>query len=125
MTLSWFQRLFHRRPAKDELLNEGLALAMNWGENWLSPINGRLRERYPHLSEVELEQINSICQSAMRFASEIALTLLRNGPEQLSLARFGPIVKGRYEWVNQENLARLVNQGVYYAAKMGGHAREA
>ena len=89
---SWLQRLTRRRATPDALLNEGLGLAMDWGENWLSPINVRLRKLHPYLSFDE------------------------------SLA---PIVRGKYSWVDQENLRRLLNQGVYFAAKVGGRAREA
>ena len=72
---SWFRQLFHPRPTRAELLNEGLGLAMNWGENWFSPVNGRLRERHPHLSAGELDQLDVTCQSAMRFAYDTAYSL--------------------------------------------------
>jgi hypothetical protein len=123
--VSWIRRLFHRRPSDDELLNEGLELAMDWGENWLSPINARLRKLHPHLRAEELEACNAACQGAMRLGCEAVHTLLRDGSASPSAGRLATIVRARYPWVNEDNLGRLLQQGVYYAAKVGGHGREA
>lgn len=122
--MSWFRRLARRRPTSDELLNEGLELAMDWGESWLSPINGRLHALHPYLGVDELEEFNVACQGAMRLAHETVHALLHSGSKSLSVETLAPIVRDRYPWVRQENLGRLLNQGVYYAAKVGGHARE-
>ena len=120
--LPWFRRLTRRRPTSDELLNEGLELAMDWGGDWLSPINGRLHALHPYLGANELEESNVACQGAMRLAYETVHALLHGGSKSLAVETLAPIVRDRYPWVSQENLVRLLNQGVYYAAKMGGHA---
>ncbi len=123
--VSWLRKLIHRRPSDDELLNEGLGLAMNWGEAWLSPINARLHRLHPYLAAGELEELNVACQGAMRCAYEAVHVMLGDGSQALSVDKLAPIVRAGYPWMNDENLARLLSQGVYYAAKMGGHAREA
>jgi len=98
---------------------------MNWGEAWLAPINARLHRLHPYLGVGELEELNIACQGAMRAAYEAVHILLGGGSKDLSVGTLAPIVRARYPWVNDENLARLLSQGIYYAAKMGGHAREA
>ena len=118
---SWIQRLFPRRLSGDELLNEGLGLAMDWGDHWLAPINARLHALHPHLAADELEACNSACQGAMRLAFEAVHTSMGGNSKSLSVEALGPIVRARYAWVDDENLARLLKQGTYYAAKMGGH----
>jgi hypothetical protein len=122
--MSWFRSPFHRRPTEEELLNEGLGLAMDWGESWLSPINGRLRERHRHLKADELDRLNVAAQGAMRLAHETVHTLLRSGLPNASIEALAPVMKSRYPWVDEENLARLLKHGIYYAAKVGGHARD-
>ena len=121
----WFRSLFHRRPSKDELLNEGLGLAMNWGESWLSPVNARLHKLHPYLGAAELEESNAACQGAMRVAYEAVHVLLLDGLTNPTAQALAPFVRAQYPWVNDENLLRLLRQGTYYAAKMGGHGREA
>jgi hypothetical protein len=123
--VSWIQRLIHRGPSNEELLNEGLGLAMDWGESWLSPINARLRKLHPYLGAGELEECNAACQGAMRLAYETVHILLRGGSTSPSPEALAPIVRARYPWVNEENLVRMLQQGVYYASKMGGHGPEA
>ena len=51
--------------------------------------------------------------------------MLHGGPSPPTQEAFDLAIKVRYPWVAQENLARMLNQGLYYAAKMGGHGREA
>ena len=121
--LSWIRGLGHRRPSSDALLNEGLALAMDWGDNWLSPIQARLHKLHPSLSAAELEECNATCQSAMHLAYEAVHASIRDGSSAVSLEALASIVRARHPWVDDENLARLLRQGIYYAAKVGGHAR--
>jgi hypothetical protein len=123
--LSRLRRLLRRRPSRDELLNEGLGLAMDWGDSWLSPIQPRLHRLHPHLDARELEECNTTCQGAMRLAFEAVHASIREGSTNLAVETLAPIVTARYPWVDEENLARLLKQGTYYAAKMGGHGREA
>lgn len=51
----------------DSTLNVGLMLAMEFGENWLEPIQARLRLRFPALSEREVSRCNTMCRAAMNF----------------------------------------------------------
>jgi hypothetical protein len=119
---SWLKR--RRRPSRAALLNEGLALAMDWGEDWLAPINARLRERHADLSSAELDELNATCQGAMRRGHEAVYARLQEEAEAPSVDALASVVRAEYPWVDQENLARLLHQSVYYAAKTGRYARE-
>lgn len=99
------------------LLNEGLALAMAWGQDWLMPIQTRLRQRHPALSEQELDEINAFCQTAMKFGHAEALNQAPDQPDDAKKAAFSIAVKARYPWINDENLSQLYSQGMYYAMK--------
>ena len=35
----------------DEILNVALEMSLEWGLNWLQPINIRIREKHPQLTE--------------------------------------------------------------------------
>ncbi len=118
---SWLRTLLRGQPSEDQLLNEGLALAMDWGDNWLSPINARLGKVYPHLGATRLDELNARCQGAMRLAYEAVHASLHAGAPGLTLEGLATLVRAPYPWVNDENLARLLRQGVYYAAKVGSH----
>jgi hypothetical protein len=122
--LSWIRTLVRRRPSNDELLNEGLELAMDWGESWLAPINARLHKLHPFLGADRLEECNAACQGAMRLAYETVHVLLCEASAGPSMEALGEVMRVPYPWVNDHNLARLLRQGTYYAAKVGGHRRD-
>ena len=46
------------------LLNYALDLAQEWGENWLRPIQPRLRKAYPRLPDGELDRLNNVAKWA-------------------------------------------------------------
>jgi len=98
---------------------------MDWGNNWLAPINARLHERHRYLETEELAALNAACQGALRLGHETVHRQFREGAKPVSLTSFSAVVRETYPWVSQENLSRLLNQSLYYAAKTGGYAREA
>ncbi len=51
-----------------ELLNRALDLSLEWGENWMKPINERIRAAYPELTEADSQTLNSWCAEASKFA---------------------------------------------------------
>jgi hypothetical protein len=111
--LKWLQRIGIRARntgSPEALLNDGLALAMDWGEDWLAPIQNRLARQHPRLSRGELDQLNAACQEAMRFAQETIHAMVR---ERGTNVLADP-------WATAENTARLFSQGMYYAWKTGG-----
>ena len=123
--MSWLAKLLPKRGvvAADALRDEGLALAMDWGDQWLSPIQARLRERHRSLSPAELDAINGDCQGAMRLGHETVHALVREGAAALAPESLGAVVRAQYPWISDENVHRLFQQSLYYAAKTGGPAR--
>lgn len=107
---------------RNDLLNEGLHLAMAWGEDWLKPIQARLAGRHPELSEGELDEIDAICRTAMRFGHDAVYDLALKSGTSTKREDFDPIMSARYPWVDRRNLAQLFNQGMYYAWKDTGLA---
>jgi len=120
---SWLRSLGVRSRApveRDAVLNDGLALAMDWGEEWLAPIQSRLARQHPHLTRSELDELNSICQAAMHFAQETVHTMVGQSGDNVSPDEFAAVFLARYPWVSSDNTNRLFKQGLYYAWKTGG-----
>jgi hypothetical protein len=101
------------------VLNEGLDLAMAFGENWLRPIQSRLAARFPQLEKAELDAYDAACRKAMKFGHEQAAgtTTEAGGDQSEHFRLFEAAVLAKYAWVTPENLSRLFSQGCYYARK--------
>jgi hypothetical protein len=108
------------RPARETLLNDGLALAMDWGEHWLAPIQGRLARQHPHLQRAELDELDALCQEALRFGHETVHDLVRQHGREVAYADFSALFLAKHTWASAGNCARLFDQGLYYAWKTGG-----
>ena len=103
--------------ARDAVLNQGLNLAMEWGSDWLQPIQERLAQRQPALSAAERDAINAICQAAMRFGHQTVYALAEAAGPNARREDFAAALHARYPWVDADNQARLFSQGMYYAWK--------
>jgi hypothetical protein len=106
--------------SRNDLLNEGLYLAMEWGEDWLKPIQERLAARNSALSKEDLDEINAISQGAMRFGHGAVYDLTLKSGDETSYGDFEPAMIAQYPWVDAKNLSRLFSQGMYYAWKDTG-----
>jgi len=104
-----------------QILNTGLAMAMEFGDNWLRPIQERLHARYCQLSESVLNEYNEQCQAAMKFGHLELRHCWRDAHSQKDAAfqLFRERVCSRYPWISAANLERLFSQGCYYAWKDG------
>lgn len=119
---SWLRRALGAAAAtspRDALLNEGLKLAMEWGQDFLEPVQGRLGARHPDLSGDQLDELNATCQAAMKFGHDFVYGLAQKSGGNTRYADFEPAMKARYPWVDAKNVGRLFNQGMYYAWKDG------
>lgn len=108
---------------ENNILNEGLNIAMEFGENWLNPIQERLSKKYPKLDEEDLDYLNIYCREAMFEGHQFIPQILddANKPilsDQLS-ELFSDFIRNKYNWINKENINRLFSQGCYYAWKDG------
>jgi hypothetical protein len=90
---------------------------MEWGADWLTPIQDRLSTIYSGLSAAELIEINAVCQTAMKFGHDTVCSLAWKSGLGTKFEDFEPIMKSQYPWVNAKNMSRLFSQGMYYAMK--------
>lgn len=100
-----------------DLRNEGLALAMEWGKDWLMPIQARLAARHPGLSAAALDELDAVCRSTMRFGHRLVAEFVSAYGPDAPRAGFAAALRAQHPWVDGENVARLHSQGVYYAMK--------
>jgi hypothetical protein len=119
----WFKSRKTSEPAgssRDTLLNKGLDLAMEGGENWLKPIQDRLALQHPELSQSELDEVNDICHAAMKFGHDCVYDLALKSGKNTKREDFEPLMRVRSPWVDPKNLSHLFSQGMYYAWKDTG-----
>ncbi|HEU5292406.1 MAG TPA: hypothetical protein VFU05_17285 [Cyclobacteriaceae bacterium] len=109
-----------------EILNTGLAFALEFGTNWLQPIQSRLSEKYPDLKTKELNNYDKICRAAMKAGHEYVYKMLetaareREKPDQQILAdELQSFLHQKYPWVDENNIKSIFSQGCYYAYKDG------
>lgn len=121
--MNWLAR-FRRRPGREALLNDGLALAMDWGDRWLAPIQERLRAQHPWLVAAELDELDAACQAAMRYGHETAYRLAAENGQQVDADTFMRSVRARFAWIDDANAERLLRQSLYYLWKAGGPPRQ-
>ena len=108
-------------PLDTAIANEALQLAMEWGDQWLQPVQKRLSLKFPKLNRDDLDRYNEVAQSAMKFGHEVVydrIDTFGRDCDELSTACRNVIAK-HFPWVSDANLDRLFSQGMYYAWKNG------
>jgi len=127
MFLSIFAKLF-KKSTSDEasILNTGLDMAMEFGEDFRKPIQQRLSKKYSSLSAEQLDHYNLVCTSAMesgfKFVDSILepLAALNQTISEANLKKqLFHHMKSNYPWINKDNLDRLYSQSCYFAFKNG------
>lgn len=104
----------------DDILNQALALSMEWGENWLLPVNERLSKIYPELSDSELTSCNDLCAEVNKGAHLLVYENPILGGSDIRFMDFeifSTQVHKKFGWINKANLQRLYSQSCYYAWK--------
>lgn len=103
------------------ILNTGLKMAMEFGENWLMPIQQRLQAEYSELGQGELNEYNKQCRSAMMLGHKELPLCWREAKadEKVAFVLFSDRIHLEYPWVSDDNLASLFSQSCYYAWKNG------
>ena len=97
-----------------DTLNLALELSLEWGENWLQPINERILLARPQLAPDDAETLNAWCVEVRTFAfAEVHPWYGREVEDKAERALEG--ARRRYPKIDEENLSRLYNQGMYYA----------
>ena len=94
---------------------------MEFGENWLQPIQSRLTKLYPELTEDELNYYNKTCREAMDIGHALVYDLVQKFGKEDSSKKFTSDFMATYPWINKKNLDHLYSQGRYYAWKDFGY----
>ena len=122
-----FSKIFNKSQASEtEILNSGLDFAMEFGENFLKPIQGRLSKKYRFLNETELDNYNLICKSAKDEGQKYIYDFLEklstennNISENNLKNNLSNFIREKYSWISENNLNRLFSQACYFAYKDG------
>ena len=103
------------------ILNRGMELAMEFGKNWLQPIQDRLGRKHRSLSRTDLDECERVCREALNFGVEQVKVQMRAaaGKEKEAARLFGEVMTTRYPWIAKKTLSHLFSQGCYYAWKDG------
>ena len=112
---------FRRRKAAsfpdEEILNYGLKLAMEFGKNWLQPIQTRLSKKHPELTMEQLDAYNDICQKAMKCGHDCVYSMESGLTDKQMLERLDAHLSVDFGWVSRKNRSKLFSQGMYYRWK--------
>ena len=103
-----------------EILNYGLQLSMEFGKNWLKPINERLAIKFPDLNRQQQEECNMICKKVHQIAHNYVIenpVHSNLGIEFVDFYQFRLFILAKYGWLSTTNLQRLYSQSCYYAYK--------
>lgn len=106
--------------APDALKNLALGLALQWGPDWLQPIQPRLARLAPELDAHQRDALDALAQRAMRFgwkAMANAMRLDGGRPALPDLDAFRSSLGPEFGWIDHERLSRLHSQSAYYALK--------
>jgi hypothetical protein len=111
---------------EEKILNQGLEFALEFGANWLQPIQSRLSSKFPELQTDELNKYDSICRKAMKDGHDFIYKKLETaGREKIRMkeedmtGELKLFLHKKYPWIDSENLKRILSQGYYYAWKDG------
>lgn len=114
------------QDSKEEILNNGYRMALEFGKNWLQPVNERLRKKYPKLSAEEIQEFSDTCHNIRKEGNQFIYNRLRQLTElQQKITEHELNIEltdwmgEHYPWVNNANIKRTISQGIYYAAKDG------
>lgn len=112
--------LFHSHPEDSghefpiEMMNHALALATEWGENFRKPIGERMRLKYPDLTDDEVDRLKRIADEAESCILSLADDELAG---KISESDIVPMAREKYPWVDEQQLYRIKNIGMYWARK--------
>lgn len=111
---------------EDYILNRGLEFALEFGPNWLQPIQSRLSEKFSNLQPDELNIYDSICRTAMKDGHDFIYTKLKTAADEKRILKEKDVsdelklfLHNKYPWINSRNLKEIISQGFYYAWKDG------
>ena len=97
-----------------EMMNHALELATEWGENFRKSINDRMRLKYPELTDEQIEHLKKLADEAESYILSLADDELAG---KIGESDIVPLAHEKYSWVNDQQLYRIKNIGMYWARK--------
>jgi len=111
-----------KRATNEDILNKGLKYAMEFGPTWRQPIQERLLAKYPFLSQIELDKYDRLCNEAMLSSCDFyykKLEQLNNQYQTITKKEieiiFKTFVQKDYDWIDNNNIKRLLGLAWYFA----------
>jgi hypothetical protein len=100
------------------ILNDGLALSMDFGPDWLEPIQARLAKLHPELSKEQLDAYDARCRSIRDAAqARVAALARRTGDPDGVYEAWAAETRAEHSWISEPNLRHLYSQARYYMHK--------
>ncbi len=97
-----------------EVMNHALALATEWGENFRQPINDRMRLKYPELTDEQITRLKKLADDAEYYILSLADDELAGNITESDIV---PMAREKFPWVDEQQLYRIKNYGMYWARK--------
>jgi hypothetical protein len=98
-----------------EIFQKAVELSLEWGKQWLQPINDRIRAIYPSLTEAEADDLDRKCKEIQKYCWDDLCWKELDG--LITQAEIVAAMKARYPELSDANLNHLISQGYYYARK--------
>lgn len=92
-------------------------LSLEWGENWLRPVDERLKAIFKSINDDEAKRIDIFIREARE---DIFKMVEQHYLKELSEEQLKLNLKEKYSFLNDDNYKRLLSQGMYYAWKDNG-----
>ncbi|MGC4065078.1 MAG: hypothetical protein QM784_10625 [Polyangiaceae bacterium] len=108
------------KPVDQNVLNVALDFALEFGPNWLAPVQNRLATQFPSLAPAELDKYDLKCREVMRYGHQLVPSVVKtlDCSTEETFARYSELMRQRYDWISESNLQRLFSQGCYYALEI-------
>ena len=96
----------------DETRNCAINLGLEWGENWQAPIGARILKLFPQLTQTEADKLETLSRTVQKFAFALYEEVYFG---RMTRPDVEAQIKAKFSFLNEENMACLHNQGMYYA----------
>ncbi len=96
----------------DALRNEAVSLGLEWGASRRVPLALRIRQKHPELYEIQIEHLVNLFHDVQSFSFAQHEKVYNR---EQTRAEAQTQILARFPFLDEDNLARLYNQGMYYA----------
>jgi hypothetical protein len=102
-------------PIERALLNLALGLSLEFGPNWLKPIQPRLQHERPDVTSAQADELDAFARGTRDWAHDLIGRSLGTGVPGETEAR--RMIVRSLPWIDDATFEHLWSQGVYYALK--------